>query len=63
MTPEEVAQACQKFQDYLAANGVEVEGYCLQFNGLVAATMRYDAAVGALLCVVADVRGYKVVPK
>ena len=63
MTPEEVAQACQKFTDYLTANGVEVEGHCLQFDGLVAATMQYDSAVGALLCIVADARGYKVVPK
>ena len=63
MTPEEVAQACQKFHDYLTANGVEVKAYLLHFDDTVAGNGQPDMLLGVLLCMVADARGYKVVPK
>jgi hypothetical protein len=63
MTPEEVAQACQKFNDYLTANGVNVQGHILHFDDSVCGMGQPDALLGALLCMVAGARGYKVVPK
>jgi hypothetical protein len=63
MTPEEVAQACQKFHDYLSANGVEVKAHLLHFNDTIAGNGQPDALLGGLLCMVADARGCKVVRK
>ena len=63
MTPEEVAQAYQKFHDYLAANGVEVKAYLMHFDDTVAGTGSSDALLGGLLSMLADSRGYKVVRK
>jgi hypothetical protein len=63
VTSEEVAQACQKFHDYLEANGVKVKAHLIHCDNYVAGNGQPDALLGTLLCMVADARGYKVVPK
>jgi hypothetical protein len=63
MTPQEVKEACEKFHAYLTANGVTVKGHVIHFDDRIVITMEPDTAIGALLCMVADSRGYKMVPK